>query len=243
MESRGLAPATVARRLAALRSVVEMAVDLHRISWSLRVPSPTVEGVRDVRGPGHEGWKSLVDAVRPSGELNGRAKSARDQSLVRLLYDLMLRREEAVTLDMEHVELDCGTPIAVWILGKGRHARKRMKLAPVTKVALAGWLAERGLAPGPLFRPLDRVKRDPTARLTGRSVARIVGALGRRAGLKRPVAPHALRHEAITRALELGEPLREVQLTARHLDPRTTEKYVDRINDPQERISRLISED
>lgn len=41
----------------------------------------------------------------------------------------------------------------------------------------------------------------------------------------------------------MGQPLREVQLTARHKDPRTTQRYIDRANNPQPKISRLISED
>jgi len=40
-------------------------------------------------------------------------------------------------------------------------------------------------------------------RLTGDALARLVKALGRKAGLAREVRPHALRHEAITRALDL----------------------------------------
>jgi integrase/recombinase XerC len=83
----------------------------------------------------------------------------------------------------------------------------------------------------------------PLPRLSDRAVAIICKRAGVRAGVSRPVRPHGLRHEAITRAVEMGEPLHEVQATARHADPRTTQRYLDRVKNPQPRVSRLIAED
>ena len=37
--------------------------------------------------------------------------------------------------------------------------------------------------------------------------------------------PHSLRHSFITAALDAGVPLRDVQIAARHADPRTTTRY------------------
>jgi integrase len=48
--------------------------------------------------------------------------------------------------------------------------------------------------------------------------------MGKRAGLG-PVHPHMLRAGFIMAALDAGVPLREVQLAARHSDPRTTMRY------------------
>jgi len=243
MEARGLSAATVARRLAALRSVVELAATLGRITWSLRVPSPRIEPFRDVRGPGRDGWRLLVGLGSAECKSIIATKGCRDLAIIRLLHDLLMRRAEVVSLDLEHVEIEHGVPTAVWILGKGRSDRERLELAPPTAIALAGWIGLRGTAAGPLFQPMDGTGRYPSARLTGRSVARIVAAMGRRAGLDRHVAPHGLRHEGITRAIEMGQPLLDVQLAARHRDPRTTQRYIDRVKNPQGRISRLISED
>ncbi|MHB8397309.1 MAG: tyrosine-type recombinase/integrase [Candidatus Limnocylindrales bacterium] len=246
LEDRGLSAASVARPLAALRSVVELAGRLGRCTWSLRVDRPRPEPYRDTRGPGRDGWRGLVDRVNEEKKLdrNGRGKAFRDLAIIRLLHDLMLRRSEVVGLDVEHVELEMGRPAAIWILGKGRSARERLELPPSTALALGDWLVARGREPGPVFVPLDRLSASsaPT-RLTGRSVARVVNRLGERAELPRRVAPHGLRHEAITRAVEMGESLIDVQRAARHKDPRTTQVYIDRHKNPQRRISRLISED
>ena len=48
---RGLAGATIARRLAALRSMVKIARKIGRTNWSLDVEGPRVEARRDMRGP------------------------------------------------------------------------------------------------------------------------------------------------------------------------------------------------
>jgi len=71
--------------------------------------------------------------------------------------------------------------------------------------ASAPWLLFRcseETAPTPHNRPRNRLDRAASGmdRLTGDAAARLVKALGRKAGLAREVRPHGLRHEAITRA-------------------------------------------
>ena len=49
--------------------------------------------------------------------------------------------------------------------------------------------------------------------------------LAKRAGITKHISPHSLRHSFITAALDAGVPLRDVQIAARHADPRTTTRY------------------
>jgi integrase/recombinase XerC len=56
---RGLAPATVNRRLAALRSLLQLARTLGLSAWSLEVAGVRGQTLRDTRGPGREGFKRL----------------------------------------------------------------------------------------------------------------------------------------------------------------------------------------
>ena len=51
------------------------------------------------------------------------------------------------------------------------------------------------------------------------------GFLARRAGIEHHVGCHALRHAFITAALDARVPLRDVQIAARHADPRPTTRY------------------
>ena len=133
--------------------------------------------------------------------------------MIRLLHDLALRRAEAMALDLADLDLDGGTGA---VIGKGRAEAGRLTRPDPARRALAAWVAVRSSEPGPLFVRLDRAGTGH-GRLTGRGVHKIIGALGRRAGLARPVRPHGLRHQGITRALEVsGGNVREVQKFSRY---------------------------
>ena len=62
-------------------------------------------------------------------------------------------------------------------------------------------------------------------RLDRHGATRIVRRLAKRAGITKHISPHSLRHSFITAALDAGVPLRDVQIAARHADPRTTTRY------------------
>ena len=72
---RGLAPASVNRHLAALRSLVKLARTLGLVGWTLEVPGVKAEAYRDTGGPGLTGVRSLVDALDARQD----SKGARDR--------------------------------------------------------------------------------------------------------------------------------------------------------------------
>jgi integrase/recombinase XerC len=239
MIDRGLKSATVARRLAAVRSVVKMARMLGVVSWTLDVESPKAEPYRDTAGPGDAGWRLMVSEAKRAAA-SGRDKPVRDLAILRLLHDLGLRRGELVALDLADVEL---APGAAWVavVGKGRTDKARLSLPDPTRDALAEWVERRGEEPGPLFVRLDRAASGPD-RLTDTAVFLIVRDLGRKAGLARPTRPHALRHEAITRALDrTNGDVRTVQRFSRHAEPRTLLLYDDRRRDLAGDVARLVA--
>jgi integrase/recombinase XerD len=57
------------------------------------------------------------------------------------------------------------------------------------------------------------------------AATRIVRRLAKAAGVSKHISPHSLRHSFITAALDAGVALRDVQVAARHADPRTTTRY------------------
>lgn len=233
MQERGLAPATVARRLAALRSLTQFARMLEWIDWVLEVEAPRVQRLRDTRGPGRENVEAIVSTLdRIPGH-----RAARNKALVRLLYDLALRRQEAVSLDVEHLDFEGER---VWVLGKGKAQREPLTLPEPTQDALQEWLALRGWAPGPLFTSMNP-SGVGDGRLTGRSVARILGELGYRAGVGH-VRPHGLRHSAITEALEATNgDVRAVRQFSRHADANTLLVYDDNRRDVGGDVARKVA--
>lgn len=234
--ARNLATATVARRLAALRSAVKLARQLGRLAWALEVEAPRTTSYRDTAGPGRDGWRALLELAK------GRAttpRGRRDLALIRLLHDVALRRAEAVALDLADVDLERG---AIMVVGKGRTEPVPITLPGPTRAALADWIVLRGAAPGPLFPTLGPASKG--ARLSGRAVHKIVGALGRRAKLSRPVRPHGLRHQGITRALDVsGGDVRAVRKFSRHANLNTLTIYDDARIDLAGRIADAVADD
>ena len=235
---RRLSASTVARRLAALRSAVKLARQLGRVAWSLEVESPRSQSYRDTAGPGRDGWRSIVEAARAASTT---PKGRRDLALIRLMHDLALRRAESVALDLADVDLIRGV---VMVVGKGKTQKVPITLPAPTRAALADWIAARGPDPGPLFRRLDNGSGPDGGRLTGRGVHKIVGELGRRAKLSRPVRPHGLRHQGITRALDAtGGDVRAVRKFSRHSKVETLMVYDDNRADLAGDVARAVAED
>ena len=231
----GASPATRNGRLAALNAVVDRARFLGCCGWAIEVPYAKVRRGREVRGPALAAIHVMLDACDAATP-----RGARDGLIVWLLYGLGLRREEASTLDLEHVERDKeGRPVALWVLGKQREERERLALPEPVREALSAWLIHRGDAAGPLIRNLDRARKG-TGRLTGHGVWRAVTVLGRRCGIA-GVRPHGFRHAAITAALDATNgDVRKVQQFSRHADPRTVMLYDDARHDYQGEVASLV---
>jgi integrase/recombinase XerC len=229
---RGLSPATINRRLAALRSMSKVARLLGLVSWSVEVEAVRSEPYRDTRGPGRDGFRRLLAMLADRHD----AKAVRDRALLRLLFDLGLRRAEAVGIDLADLDRESGT---VAVLGKGRTQKVALTLPAPTQEALNAWLAIRGTTPGPLFHRLDRAGKGK-GRLTGGGVYDIIISLGRQVGLR--VRPHGLRHASITEALDLtGGDVRAVQRFSRHRDVRVLARYDDNRTDLAGDVARKVA--
>jgi integrase/recombinase XerC len=238
LKARGLAHATINRRLAALRSLVALAQSLGLVVWSLRVRSLKVEGMRDTRGPGVPAVQRLFRAAatqRPP-------KAARDLALLRVLYDLALRRSEVIAIQVGDIDLERS---ALWVLRKGKDQKILLSLPETTRTALAACLEARGAAPGALFLSFDRAG-DGARALTGDGLYAVIQSLARKAKIDR-TRPHGLRHTAITTAMEeagrLGIPIEEVLAYSGHAKGSLPLllAYRDRIRDRQGEIAGLVA--
>ena len=229
---RGLAPATINRRLSPLRTLVDHAMRTGVIGWGLLVSNVAQVATKDCRGPGRAGFDAVLAAASEHRLPN---HAARDVAMLRLLHDLGLRRSELLDLDIEHVDLDKGT---VTVSCKGRIDRDRLKLPAVTLAAVRSWIDYRGNEPGPLFGNFDRGGR--AGRLTGSALYSIVKKHGDTAGVD--VRPHGLRHTAITSALEnTNGDIRKTQKFARLRDVNSVLVYDDCREDVAGQVAELVS--
>ena len=206
LHARGLDPASVGRKLAAVRSWLRFLV---RRGVLERNPA------REVRGPRLP--KKLVSFL-PVDEAHDLMEVAsnpiRDRAILELLYASGLRVSELTGLDLDDVDRGART---VRVLGKGRKERV-VPFGSKAARALDAWLARRGDEAGPLF--LGR-----RGRLTSRAVYTIVRASARRAGITRKVSPHTLRHSFATHLLDGGADLRAIQELLGHSRLSTTQRY------------------
>ena len=226
-----LAAATIARRLAAIRSITKLARTLGRINWTIEIQSPTPEPRRDVRGPTKDErkkvWKILGKAQGPKGK--------RDRAILSLLFGLALRRGEVASLDLADIDLEART---VAVVGKGKREKLRMPLSAEVVQSIEAWISIRGREPGPLFTRLDRGRAQ--LRMSGQSILEVTSKLGKEAGLPRKLRPHGLRHAAITSALSAGITPREVRDLSRHKKFETLFGYDDALHSATEKVAKAI---
>jgi len=232
---RGLQSTTVNRKLAALRSLTQVARTLGMISWKIEIRNQKVESYRDTSGPGISNFRKMLALV--AGKTD--AKAIRAVAVLRLLFDLGLRRGEVASLSLADVDLDRKT---IMVLGKGRTQRSSMTMPDVTIEVLKSWIAIRGAEDGPLFTNFDRAGKGQG--LSDKGIYRIVKDLGEQIGIE--TRPHGIRHTAITQAVKMAQAanidLEEVCDFSRHADIRTLMIYRDRERNVQGNLSGLISQ-
>ena len=216
-----VAPRTINRRLAAIRSMLKVARRIGLVDWTVDLDSEKVDSVKDTRGPGKDAVTTMMGALVKRVQ-SGDRHSQRDLAILRLLYDLGLRRGEVASLDLEHWEPK-RRRLMVW--AKKSAERKPLDDVPVeTSNALDAWVEVRGEVPGALFVSFDR--RTPGHRLTGWSIWSMLAELAKSLDLR--AAPHGIRHTAITEALnESHGDVRAAQRFSRHKRLETLQVYDD----------------
>lgn len=207
-----LASATVARRVTTLRSFYKLA---HADGLAEKNPAAMVRQPRVTRDESR-----LIHLDRNElGQIIAHALAAEDEqraALVVLLGMLGLRVSEACGIQIEDAAHEVRGHRVLKVLGKG--SKPAMIPLPVS-VQRAIDAAAGDRTTGPLLLGAEG------AQLTRRVAHRWVVAVAKRAGIDKPVHPHTLRHAFVTACLDAGVPLRDVQIAARHADPRMTARY------------------
>ncbi|HYC04950.1 MAG TPA: tyrosine-type recombinase/integrase [Azospirillaceae bacterium] len=206
---RGLALATVKRRLACLRSFLGWAErkgvigtsPFRRVDLTIRLPRrlPRCLSVQELR--------ALFEARPKARPLDGLA--------LLLLFATGMRVGELAAARVGDLDMD-GRSLRV--RGKGDRER-RVFLPPEAVEELRQALAERPPTARSAAAPLVASKGG-AARIR-RGIRRIAEA----AGLSRRITPHMLRHSAATALLEAGVDIRFVQRLLGHRSITTTELY------------------
>jgi len=217
LAERGLAPRTVARKLAGLRACFRVQVEhgLMDANPAELLASPKLPQ-RLPRALKPADVSALLDRIPASTPLE-----QRDRAMFELAYACGLRAEELVDLDVGSIDFDAEQ---VRVEGKGGKTR----FVPAGEHALraAGRYLERargtldaGGGEQALF--LSKTGR----RLSTSDVRRRLRTWARHAAAQGAVHPHALRHSFATHLLEGGADLRAIQALLGHTSISTTQVY------------------
>jgi integrase/recombinase XerD len=223
----GYRPSSVARALAAVRS-------FHRfLVMEGEARADPAEGVARPKVPRNLPRPLSVDEVAALVAAPGDdgPVALRDRAILETLYGAGLRISELVALDVDDVDLEEGSVRAV---GKGSKER----IVPLGRYAVRALEAYRTRSRPALAGPRTRgalFLNTRGGRLTRQGCTNIIKATARRAGIRKRVTPHMLRHSFATHLLEGGADVRVVQELLGHASLATTQIYTlvtkDRLRD------------
>lgn len=234
LERRGLAGATIRRKLAALASLFD-----HLLESNAVAGGNPVHGVKRPRIETNEGKtpalgdhqaKALLDAPDPET-----LKGLRDRAILAVLLYHGLRREEAAMLRLADLQERRGIR-HLRIHGKGGKLRF-LPLHPVAAERIHAYLERSGHplveAKAPLFLPLRG--RATGAGISADGIYALVSQYARRAGIEvAGLGVHGLRATAATNALEHEADIAKVQAWLGHANISTTRIYDRRLNRPED---------
>ncbi len=229
---RGLSKASAARALAAIRSWFKWLARAGYVEQNTASLVATPRLPRHLpRVPSIEQMNRVVDTV---GE-DAASWPTRDRAILEMLYGCGIRNSELTGLNVDDIHW---ANDAVLIRGKGQKQRY-VPLGDAAAQALRAYLAERSARLAACSE--DKASTTPAlflnlqlrgltrtggqARLTTRSVGRIVKRIAILRGLSADVHPHTLRHAFGTHLLEEGADLRAIQELLGHERLSTTQRY------------------
>jgi integrase/recombinase XerC len=216
---RGLSKASVARSLAAVRSLYRWLAQEGVVEQNPAALVSTPKLPKKLpRVPTVEEINSMLDGQMPEVA----AFPERDRLMFELLYGCGIRNSELIGINLEDIRLSSE---AILIRGKGKKERY-VPFGDAVRAGLAAYLPVRQ-------QVLAESRKNAAAllinrrggRLTTRSVGRIIKKIAVAKGLSPDVHPHTLRHAFGTHMLEEGADLRAIQEMLGHERLSTTQRY------------------
>jgi len=223
LEEKNLKASTIARKLAALRSLYRF---LCREGAVAANPAGAIAAPAVVRSrPRHLPVAQVAQAIEaPFAE---RFTGVRDRAIMEVFYGSGIRLGELVALNLSALDLEEGT---IKVLGKGR----RERIAPIgakAREALQTYLLRRV----EVLLEFDVAEVDAGAlflngrgkRLSRRMVQRVVERYLRTVSEAESLSPHLLRHSFATHLLDAGADLVAVKELLGHATLTTTQVYTE----------------
>ena len=215
---KGLAKTSVARSLAAVRSLYRWLAQEGVVEQNPAALVTTPKLPKKLpRVPTIEEMNTVLDGEMPDAA----AFPERDRLILELLYGCGIRNSELTGIKLDDIRLSAE---AILIRGKGKKERY-VPFGESVRVALAAYLPVRQRLLGGKKNTSALLINQRGGPLTTRSVGRIVKKIAVAKGLSPDVHPHTLRHAFGTHMLEEGADLRAIQEMLGHERLSTTQRY------------------
>ncbi|MCH8030018.1 MAG: tyrosine-type recombinase/integrase [Candidatus Dadabacteria bacterium] len=238
MEEQRLKSSTVRRKLSALSSLFS-----HLVKYGLIKDNP----VREVERPpdsSREGMTACFSTEEARSILDAppldTVKGLRDRAVLSVGFQVGARRSEIASLAVRDFHRNRG----YWSLRFMRKGGRELSVSvhPQTARRIDDYLAASGHGEdldGALFRPCGRSWKNTEMRrfLHPDTIDRILKKYAAMVGLVRGFSAHSMRATFVTRALENGASLEDVQQAVGHAYPSTTKLYDKRRFDPERSAS------
>ncbi len=218
LTERNYKTTTIVRKLATIRSFYKFLMKKRHITTN---PLTSIETPKVEKKLPHflsvEEVEKLLNA--PQGD---NFQSCRDRAILETLYSTGLRVSELTALNVSDLDFSVG---AIKARGKGRKER----MVPVGSFALQAikrYVESRAQTHKPDEKDPDALFLNRFgARLSSRSIRKILDKYIKVTGLSTKTSPHTLRHSFATHLLDRGANLRMVQELLGHKHLSTTQIY------------------
>lgn len=230
-------PATANKMLSALRGTLKAAWQLGQMTAEDYHRAAAVANVRGETLPrGRAATRGEIAALLDACAADPSPAGARDAALLAVLYGAGARRAEVAALDVDDYDPRTGRLV---IEGKGHKERVAWATNGAAD-ALADWLAVRGLAPGPLFLPVNKGGQIVHGRrMTPQAVYNALAKRCAEAGVN-DLSPHDLRRTFVSELLDAGADIATVQRLAGHANVTTTARYDRRGEEARRKAAELL---
>ncbi len=219
---RGQSASTVNVRMSAIRRLAAEAADNGLMTPELASGVGRVKGVkRDGIRTGNWLTARQAEELVNAPDVNT-LKGKRDRALLAVLIGCGLRREEAATLTLDHIQ----QRDARWVIVDMKGGKVRTVPMPSwSKAAIEMWSTTAGFTSGRVFRPVNKGDRLSGGSMTAQSIFETVKRYAAEIGVEN-IAPHDLRRTFAKLAHRGRAALEQIQLSLGHQSIQTTERYL-----------------
>jgi integrase/recombinase XerD len=229
LKERQYAPATLARKVAAVKSFFRFLCGEGLVD---RDPTEDIDSPKVGKALPKFLSVEEVNTLLEQPSREGTVEGLRDAAMLQVLYATGMRVSELVNLNLEDVNLEEGY---VRCLGKGSKERL-VPLHPEAIEVLRDYLREGRKQLGPRIQQPALFLNRRGERLTRQGFWLILKRYVAQAGIRSQVSPHILRHSFATHMLERKADLRNVQEWLGHANISTTQVYTHLTRDHLRRV-------